>query len=87
MFSLLLCFQIVANETNFSGNTKANVTVTVFLRDVNEFNPVFTQLRYSANVSENGAVGVPVVQVMFDMNSKVRCAHLRGNSLKQRNQK
>lgn len=46
--------------------SKPNVTVTVVIQDVNEFNPVFNQIHYTANVSEGSSVGAPVIEVVHE---------------------
>ncbi|XP_028399940.1 protocadherin Fat 4-like isoform X2 [Dendronephthya gigantea] len=56
-------FLVVANETNSVQGAKPNATVTVVLQDVNEFNPVFSQAQYTANVSENSPVWTSVIKV------------------------
>ena len=43
---------------------KDNVSVSVKLMDVNEFNPEFNQSIYSASVNENDVIGTSVVTVI-----------------------
>ncbi len=38
-------------------------TVIVFVEDVNDHTPEFSQSRYRTDVIENGPVGVPVIKV------------------------
>ena len=56
--------QVIANETSSTMASKPNVTVTVVIQDVNEFNPVFNQTHYTANVSEGSSVGTLVGKVI-----------------------
>ena len=63
--------QVIANETSSTMASKPNVTVTVVVQDVNEFNPVFNQTYYTANVSESSSVGTPVVEVIRESRAKL----------------
>lgn len=56
-------FQILAQELGPATNLSAIVNVTVFINDVNDNPPVFSQPSYSAELPENMTTGTRVVQV------------------------
>ena len=63
--------QVIANETSSTMASKPNVTVTVVVQDVNEFNPVFNQTHYTANVSESSSVETSVAEVIRESRAKL----------------
>ena len=56
-------FTIIVTEITPASGLTANATVNIEVKDVNEFNPMFGQEVYNANVSEGTAVGTFVTQV------------------------
>lgn len=58
--------QILAQELGPATNLSTIVNVTVFINDVNDNPPVFSQLNYSAELPENMTAGTRVVQVHAD---------------------
>ena len=65
VFKLFFCLQVIAEEASPNSHLRHNATVTVFLKDVNEFNPEFNQTIYSASVKENEVIGIPLLTVSF----------------------
>ena len=59
----ILSFMVVAEEAVPYSHLRHNVTVTVNLKDVNEFNPEFNQTIYSASVKESDGTGTFVLTV------------------------
>ncbi|GAB0091959.1 cadherin-86C-like [Sergentomyia squamirostris] len=61
-----LQFQILAQELGPATNLSALVNVTVFITDINDNPPVFSESVYTAELPENMTVGTRVVQVHAD---------------------
>lgn len=59
-------FQILAQELGPATNLSAVVNVTVYINDVNDNPPVFTQPVYTVELPENMTAGTKVVQVHAD---------------------
>lgn len=59
-------FQILAQELGPATNLSATVNVTVYINDVNDNPPVFTETMYTVDLPENMTVGTKVVQVHAD---------------------
>uniref|UniRef100_A0A1I8N8Q9 Cadherin domain-containing protein n=1 Tax=Musca domestica TaxID=7370 RepID=A0A1I8N8Q9_MUSDO len=59
-------FQILAQELGPATNLSATVNVTIYLNDVNDNPPVFSQPMYTVELPENITVGTKVVQVQAD---------------------
>lgn len=55
---------MTAEEPPPFSHHKDNVSVSVKLMDVNEFNPEFNQSVYSASVNEKDVIGTSVVTVI-----------------------
>lgn len=55
--------QVIAEESAPFSHLRHNATVTVILKDVNEFNPEFNQTIYSASVKESEVIGTRVLTV------------------------
>ncbi|KAM7360298.1 cadherin 86C isoform 2-T13 [Cochliomyia hominivorax] len=76
-------FQILAQELGPATNLSAIVNVTVYINDVNDNPPVFTQPVYTVELPENVTVGTKVVQVHADdvdtgMGGRVRYTAILG---------
>ncbi|XP_037828546.1 cadherin-86C isoform X2 [Lucilia sericata] len=76
-------FQILAQELGPATNLSAIVNVTVYINDVNDNPPVFTQPVYTVELPENMTVGTKVVQVHADdvdtgMGGRVRYTAILG---------
>lgn len=76
-------FQILAQELGPATNLSAIVNVTVYINDVNDNPPVFTQPVYTIELPENVTVGTKVVQVHADdvdtgMGGRVRYTAILG---------
>lgn len=76
-------FQILAQELGPATNLSAVVNVTVYINDVNDNPPVFTQNVYTVELPENVTVGTKVVQVHADdidtgMGGRVRYTAILG---------
>lgn len=56
-------FQILAQELGPATNLSAIVNVTVFINDVNDNPPIFSQPIYTVELAENMTVGTKVVQI------------------------
>ena len=54
---------VIVTEIQPASGLRANATVNIEVKDVNEFNPIFGQEVYYANVSEGSAVGTFITQV------------------------
>uniref|UniRef100_A0A6B2EKW7 Cadherin domain-containing protein n=1 Tax=Phlebotomus kandelakii TaxID=1109342 RepID=A0A6B2EKW7_9DIPT len=61
-----LIFQILAQELGPATNLSVTVNVTVFITDVNDNPPVFSEPMYMAELPENMTIGTRVVQVHAD---------------------
>ncbi|XP_055908352.1 cadherin-86C [Eupeodes corollae] len=76
-------FQVLAQELGPATNLSAIVNVTVYINDVNDNPPVFTQTVYTVELPENMTVGTKVVQVHADdvdtgMGGRVRYTAILG---------
>lgn len=76
-------FQILAQELGPATNLSAVVNVTIYLNDVNDNPPVFSQPMYTVELPENMTVGTKVVQVHADdadtgMGGRVRYTAILG---------
>ncbi|XP_059219836.1 cadherin-86C isoform X4 [Stomoxys calcitrans] len=76
-------FQILAQELGPSTNLSAIVNVTVYINDVNDNAPVFSQLMYTVELPENMTVGTKVVEVQANdadtgMGGRVRYTAILG---------
>ncbi|XP_065371089.1 cadherin-86C isoform X2 [Calliphora vicina] len=76
-------FQILAQELGPATNLSAIVNVTVYINDVNDNPPIFTQPVYTVELPENMTVGTKVVQVHADdvdtgMGGRVRYTAILG---------
>ncbi|XP_075147348.1 cadherin 86C isoform X2 [Haematobia irritans] len=56
-------FHILAQELGPATNLSAIVNVTVYINDVNDNSPVFSQAMYTVELPENMTVGTKVIQV------------------------
>ena len=54
---------MIAKESQAASGFNDSTNVTIFVQDVNEYNPVFNQLSYSATVNGTLQQGTPVIQV------------------------
>lgn len=59
-------FQILAQELGPATNLSATVNVTVYINDVNDNPPIFSQPVYTVELPENMTMGTKVVQVHAD---------------------
>lgn len=76
-------FQVLAQELGPATNLSAIVNVTVYINDVNDNPPVFSQPVYTVELPENVTVGTKVVQVHADdvdtgMGGRVRYTAISG---------
>ena len=54
---------MIAKESQAASGFNDSTNVTIFVLDLNEYNPVFDQLSYSATVNGTLRQGTPVIQV------------------------
>ena len=63
---ILRILQIFAEESQTATKQQHNASVSITLTDENEFDPVFPNNSYQANISENSVVGASVIQVNLE---------------------